>query len=465
MTVPASPSPPGRATQLTVVGLTVAVFAAVVAFVTLQLRDGLREQILSGKAETLAAVASMQLANGAEALAEVGLTDAPGELLAAVLKASKYRGVLAIRVFDAGRRFSGALPLELSDEPPSSEEWTTRPFARMRPREKLQALAGAPGPASALASDEPLIEAWVPLRRSEGASLAGVAQFWIAGDELAAEFTSLDRRLALQAGIAWLAGAVVIVLVLGWAFRRLAAANHILEARTEDLQRANRELVLTAKTSALGTVTAHLIHEIKNPLAGLEVFMASQAEPGGREESGRELVAATELTRRLRTMINDVVGVLRDEQHGAHFELTCTELAQVTFERVRPAANLAGVRLVADIVEEASLPGRRANLTGLVLRNLLQNAVEASPPAGIVRLTGRTTPDGRWEFSVEDRGPGLAESVRARLFQPCASTKPGGSGLGLALSQQLAQQAGGRIELVKSDTEGTCFRLVLEPGV
>lgn len=465
MTVPASPSPPGRATQLTVVGLTVAVFAAVLAFVTLQLRGGLREQILSGKAETLAAVASMQLANGAEALAEVGLTDAPGELLAAVLKASKYRGVLAIRVFDAGRRFSGALPLELSDEPPSSEEWTTRPFARMRPREKLQALAGAPGPASALASDEPLIEAWVPLRRSEGASLAGVAQFWIAGDELAAEFTSLDRRLALQAGIAWLAGAVVIVLVLGWAFRRLAAANHILEARTEDLQRANRELVLTAKTSALGTVTAHLIHEIKNPLAGLEVFMASQAEPGGREESGRELVAATELTRRLRTMINDVVGVLRDEQHGAHFELTCTELAQVTFERVRPAANLAGVRLVADIVAEASLPGRRANLTGLVLRNLLQNAVEASPPAGIVRLTGRTTPDGRWEFSVDDRGPGLAESVRARLFQPCASTKPGGSGLGLALSQQLAQQAGGRIELVKSDTEGTCFRLVLEPGV
>jgi signal transduction histidine kinase len=465
MTVPASQSPPGRATQFTVVGLTVAVFAAVVAFVTLQLRAGLREQILAGKAETLAAVASMQLANGAEALAEVGLTDAPGELLAAVLKTSKYRGVLAIRVFDAGRRFSGALPLELSDEPPSAEEWTTRPFARMRAREKLQLLAGTPSPANSHPTSERLIEAWVPLRRSEGAPLAGVAQFWIAGDELAAEFSSLDRRLALQAGIAWLAGAAVIVLVLGWAFRRLAVANLILAGRTEDLQRANRELVLAAKTSALGAVTAHLIHEIKNPLAGLEVFMAAQAEPGGREESGRELVAATELTRRLRTMINDVVGVLRDEQHGAHFELTGAELAQLTIERVRPAANLAGVRLVAEIGAEASLPGRRANLTGLVLRNLLQNAVEASPPAGIVRLTGRATKEGRWEFSVEDSGPGLAEAVRARLFQPCASTKPGGSGLGLALSQQLAQQAGGRIELEKSDAEGTCFRLVLEPGI
>ena len=163
--------------------------------------------------------------------------------------------------------------------------------------------------------------------------------------------------------------------------------------------------------------------------------------------------------------MRDVVGVLRDEQHGAHFELTGAELAQLTIERVRPAANLAGVRLVAEMGAEASLPGRRANLTGLVLRNLLQNAVEASPPAGIVRLTGRATKEGRWEFSVEDSGPGLAEAVRARLFQPCASTKPGGSGLGLALSQQLAQQAGGRIELVKSDAEGTCFRLVLEPGI
>ncbi|MBM3855383.1 MAG: sensor histidine kinase, partial [Verrucomicrobia bacterium] len=50
---------------------------------------------------------------------------------------------------------------------------------------------------------------------------------------------------------------------------------------------------------------------------------------------------------------------------------------------------------------------------------------------------------------------------RARLFQPCASGKPGGSGLGLALSHQLAQQAGGRLELVRSTAEGTSFRLVL----
>ncbi len=461
MTVPASPSPPGRLTQLAVVALTLAVFAAVVAFVTLQLRGSLRQQILSREAEKLADVASMQLANGD---AEVGLPEVPDDLLVAVLKASKYRGVLAIRVFDAQRRFVGAVPLELSDEAPAAGEWTERPFARLRPREKLQALTAAPVEPPGNENSAPLLEAWVPMRRAENATLAGVAQFWIDGRDVAGEFAALDGRLARQAALAWLAGAVVMVVTLGWAFRRLAAFNFALQSRTEDLQRANRELVLAAKTSALGAVTAHLIHEIKNPLAGLEVFMAGQAEPGTRGENGRELVAATELTRRLRTMINDVVGVLRDEQHGAHFELTCTEVAELAVERVRPAANAAGVRLVPAITAEKSLEGRRANLAGLVLRNLLQNAVEASPPAGIVRLTGGPRDDGGVEFLVADHGPGLTDAVRARLFQPCASTKPGGSGLGLALSQQIAQQAGGWIELVHSDAEGTCFRLVLGPA-
>ena len=56
---------------------------------------------------------------------------------------------------------------------------------------------------------------------------------------------------------------------------------------------------------------------------------------------------------------------------------------------------------------------------------------------------------------------GLPDAVRARLFQPGVSGKPGGSGLGLARSQQLALQAGGSLELQRSDAAGTCFRLVL----
>ncbi len=464
MTVPVSPSLSGRRAHVAVVALTLGVFAAVVGFVTLQLRAGLREQILLREAETLSAVASLQLANEAAALAEVGLADAPGELLAAVLKASRLRGVLAIRVFDAQRKFAGSVPVAMSDEEPAAADWNERPFARLHRRDKLASLAGleAEGEREGLAI--PLLEAWVPLRRKDGAELAGVAQFWIDGHSLAAEFARLDTRLWWQAALAWLTGAVVMVLALMWAFQRLATVNRSLADRTEDLQRANRELVLAAKTSALGAVTAHLIHEIKNPLAGLESFVAGQSEAGGKGENGHELAAATELTRRLRTMINDVVGVLRDEQHGAHFELSADEVIEIAVTRARATANAAGVRLVAESSGVTRLEGRRANLAGLVLRNLIQNAAEASPPAGVVTVKGGATPEGGVQFLVEDGGRGLPEAVRARLFQPCSSTKEGGSGLGLALSQQLAQQAGGRIELVRSDVDGTVFRLAFGPA-
>jgi signal transduction histidine kinase len=120
------------------------------------------------------------------------------------------------------------------------------------------------------------------------------------------------------------------------------------------------------------------------------------------------------------------------------------------------------VVLEADATSTISLSGRRANLVTLVLRNLLQNALEATPRGGRVKLTGRSGADGI-EFLVEDGGAGLPDPVRARLFQPCASTKVGGSGLGLAISHRLAAQAGGKLELVRTDAVGTCFRLVLTP--
>jgi signal transduction histidine kinase len=308
-----------------------------------------------------------------------------------------------------------------------------------------------------------MLEAWVPLERADTHAFNGAAQFWIDGRNVAAELSSLDRRLARQAGLAWLAGAVVIALALAWAFRRLAAANDVLRARSEDLVRANRELVLAAKTSALGAVTAHLIHEIKNPVAGLEIFVANQADAAAREDPGAELAAASELTRRLRTMINDVVAVLRDEQLDTQFELTADEICELAVAHIRPTITARGLTLVCEPAALASLKGRQANLAGLILRNLLQNALEATPPGGRVRLAsvGAKKPEPVLEFLVEDSGPGVPDAVRARLFQPCQSSKPGGSGLGLALSAQLAQQAGGRLELVRSDSSGTSFRLVM----
>ncbi len=452
-----------RRLHFAVLAVTLAVFAAVIGFVTLRLRAGLREQILNRDGETLAAVASLQLANSQASLAELGLADDSGELVNAVLQASKLRGVVAIRVFDARRRFAGALPWIASEEPPDAADWAAlaggHAVTRLHPHETLATLVGLPPETPSADETAPLVETWVPLVTAEGAKLAGAAQFWIDGRALAAEFAALDRRLAGQAVLAWLAGALLIALALAWAFRRLAEANRALQRRSEDLQRANRELALVAKTSALGTVTAHLIHGLKNPLAGLEVFLSGAAQPGAATGEGEEWRAANELTQRLRAMVDEVVAVLRDDQTGADFELTCAEVVELALAKARPSAQVVGVVLAHEVSGKAVLPGRRANLALLVLQNLLQNALEAAPRGSEVRLIGRTAGVGAVEFLVEDRGAGVPAAVRARLFQPCQSAKPGGSGLGLALSHQLAQQSGGRLDLVRSDATGTCFRL------
>ncbi|HUR56077.1 MAG TPA: ATP-binding protein, partial [Opitutaceae bacterium] len=156
-----------------------------------------------------------------------------------------------------------------------------------------------------------------------------------------------------------------------------------------------------------------------------------------------------------------VVEVLRDEGSGAHFELSGNDMVELALAKARPVAEARGVRLAADITSTTLIPARRASLAALALYNLLQNAIEATASGRTVRIGARG--QASLEFTVTDEGPGLPTAVRAQLFQPCTSSKLGGSGLGLALSQQLARHAGGRIELLRSDEQGTSFRLVLDP--
>src|SRR4051812_3734578 len=98
----------GRFARTAVPALTVIVFATVVAIVTLQLRAGLRDQMLRREAEKFAAVASMQLDNAVDALGDTPVAQAPAILFNAVLKTSKLSGVVGVRVFDAQGQKNGA---------------------------------------------------------------------------------------------------------------------------------------------------------------------------------------------------------------------------------------------------------------------------------------------------------------------------------------------------------------------
>jgi signal transduction histidine kinase len=106
-----------------------------------------------------------------------------------------------------------------------------------------------------------------------------------------------------------------------------------------------------------------------------------------------------------------------------------------------------------------------------VLMNLCLNARDAMPRGGVLRVTtqaetsappngavpGRTPAERRVRLAVEDTGQGISEELRGRIFEPFFSTKDGGTGLGLAVVQQIVESYGGRIEVQSKAGQGSRF--------
>src|SRR5262249_49453917 len=132
---------------------------------------------------------------------------------------------------------------------------TLTPVAHLRESAKLSEVSLAVDKDAP--STAPLLEVSIPLHSANSQELVGVAQFVLDGKAVAAEFETLDRNLLRQAALAFLAGGGLLGVVLGLGFHQLQRVNRLLSERTQSLLKANQELALAAKTSAVGAVTAH----------------------------------------------------------------------------------------------------------------------------------------------------------------------------------------------------------------
>jgi len=465
------------------VALTTALGFALVAFLlTLRLRTDLRAQILQREAEAISSMIALQqvlqqeqqLATEPELAALALGAAATDDWFPLLLETSRLRGVIALRLFTPDGELRDALPVPAFASLAAADLIALRrgeKLARFHPHVAAESLRTG-DPEFRTTGGAPLLEITVPLHPSaptnpspspiDSAAFTAAAQYWIDGAAMRAEFARLDRNLILRAGLTAALGAALVLAALAWAFRRLRAAHRELQSRSEDLARANHEFALAAKTSAVGAITAHLLHGIKNPLEGLAGYVSAQPNSADADSaSGDEWRAAVETTHRIRTLVNEVLAILREEQAGgARYLLSSAELLAAAEEKIRPFAHARRVSFSGRREDDAELPARRAHLVLLVLDNLLRNACEATPANGHVSLT-LTRHGSDALFIVEDNGPGLAAPVRDQLFQPVKSTKPGGGGIGLVLSHQLAQHAGGSLTLEKSDATGCRFRLAV----
>lgn len=440
-----------------VVAVSMAILGGAIVVTTEQTRVQVREQIAGRDGEVLHAVALLQQPDPAEV---IGPIDDPANQLVVVLQTSRLTGVMGARLYDAEGVFVESFPeyvlkdqLDENDLPRLEQ---LRPVSHFLPDiSPAEIFLPEMQDLSASAGRIPVLEVNVPLHAKGDRRLLGIAQFLVQGHGIAQEFARLDRHLIQQGALAFLAGSAILSAAILWSFRRLARAHRLLSERTENLVAANRELALAAKTSAVGAVTAHLLHGLKNPLAGLQTFVASLgATDADRPDADLQQAIAT--TRRMQAMINDVVGVLREEQGGAQYEITVDEVAEIVSARVRSLAARQGVDLVVQVSASGVFANRVANLVALILTNLAQNAIEATPRGGQVCLQFKRDSD-FLVAEVRDEGPGFPDG--RPVFAPCQSAKDGGTGIGLAISKQLAHHLGARLELLENSPRGCTFAL------
>lgn len=450
--------------------LTLVVFGLVIAVVTHGLRSEVRSQILHRESEALYSATMLQRDLLEEAEGDLDLGHVDYDLFSIVLRTSRMRGVVAMRVFDPRGAFFDSVPVEVIDEDLSPDVIdrlaALGPEARYHESYRLDDLfIGGIGARVDDLTAVPLLQVLLPLNHRDETNEVGIAEFWVDGQGVKAEFDQLDANLIRQAGVAFGTGALLTLVGLGWAFRRLERSNRLLKNRTSELARANADLTLAAKTSAIGTVTSHLIHGLKNPLAGLESLVGAEGMNDSDEDRAAGLREAASAARRMRNIVDEVVAILSEEESGTRYELPIPEVLELVSNRVITRADSKGVSFVHRGGEGGFLSNREANLVGLILVNLIENAIDVSEVGQEVTLEALVYAR-EIEFLVEDDGPGLPEAVKANIFQPVRSTKEGGSGIGLALSHQLAVSLGGRLELEEnSGRKGARFKLVIPVAV
>jgi len=442
------------------IGLALAVLVATIAWSALRLRQHIRDQIASRDGETLDAVAAMQYFDDKSSGDTIApLTDA-GEQFVLVLKISHLRNVLGVRLFSPEGAFVNAYPVYITEATLPAKDLAAlralKPVSHFIPRARLEELDLLAETNSAPVA---LLEVNIPLREDGAAQLAGLAQFLMDGTSIARQYAELDRHLALESALAFMVGGSILAAGLALAIGRVQRANRLLAERTSSLLQANRELALAAKTSAVGAVTSHLIHGLRNPLTGLHSFVQEHAlAPANGEDGDWQLAVAT--TERMQSLINRVVRVLQEEPSATRYEITLAELVEMLSHKLRPAAAAAGVDFQTGVAPPGVLANHEADLVLLILENLVHNAIDATPAGKAVRLAVCTEGD-RVVMEVADEGPGLPPEMQTRLFRPCSSHKKGGSGIGLAISQQLANHLGAELSLKHSSSKGCTFRLAL----
>jgi signal transduction histidine kinase len=242
--------------------------------------------------------------------------------------------------------------------------------------------------------------------------------------------------------------------------RQLAASlelRRLLEARLG----LERRLAERERLSLLGMVAASLAHELKNPLSAMKALAQTVHEELDRQAPGSEqaqdLGLIVEQIDRLHGVSREILDFARSPE-GEGTDLT--SILRGTLYVLGHQARRRGIELDASGVEEVGRAGGTSAAWQTVVFNLLLNASQHAPAGSTVAVRLRREGSGI-VFATENAGPAMPPEIAGRLFEPFASGREGGTGLGLALVAQRVRELGGTIE-VTNEPERIVFQVRLE---
>ena len=241
--------------------------------------------------------------------------------------------------------------------------------------------------------------------------------------------------------------------------REFNAMAHAIEEREHRLIRSER-------LATVGRMAAHITHEVRNPLASVGLYLELLSDEIGAENpEARRLVKSlstevdrlSEITETYLRFVRLPKPKLEREDLGA--------LASSVMEFSR--GELSAARIDLDLAIASGMPEVAADESQIrqALLNLVRNAKEAMPEGGRIRVEVGTVDSGWVRLAVGDSGPGISPENLGKIFDPFFSTKQKGTGLGLALVQQIVSDHGGRIEVDLPPTGGTTFAILLPPAL
>jgi two-component system sensor histidine kinase AtoS len=232
---------------------------------------------------------------------------------------------------------------------------------------------------------------------------------------------------------------------------------------------------LRDRLAALGEMAARMAHEIKNPLAGIEVMAGLlRRQVPDKPDALRHV---TDIINEAK-MANAIVQEMLDFVRPVRLQLDRASLADALHNAVTMAD---GKARRGDIAVDVQLPQQLPTIQGdahqltQVFANLLINAYEALNARGTVTVSARLVQPGEDGalmsdgyqgvptviIDVLDTGPGVSPELTDKIFNPFVTTKPQGSGLGLAIVRKIVDAHEGRIDVTSTPDRGTCFRVTL----